>query len=88
MTYKQVAELFERYEKASTWPKANPERCYFWVSGRGGHHVAYLPQDDGKARYLWVPIEEVRDHVEPTGWTDAENVYYRLKSVASCASIL
>jgi hypothetical protein len=83
MTYEQVAELFSKYEKASTWPSANPERFYFWVRGRAGYGVAYLPRDDGKARYLWVPIDEVREHVEPTGRTDSENIYYRLKRAAT-----
>lgn len=80
MTYQQVAELFGKFEKASTWStSANPERFYFWVSGRRGHDVAHLSKDDGKVRYLWVPLDEVRDHVEATGQTDAYNVYYRLK---------
>jgi hypothetical protein len=79
MTYEQVAELFSRYERASTWPRTNPEQFYFWVSGCGSERVAYLNRDDGNARYLWLPIDEVRDHVEPTGETDPENIYYRLR---------
>jgi hypothetical protein len=80
MTYDQVAELYRRNEKASIWPSANPERFYFWVSGRGTERVAYLYRDDGNARYLWLPIDEVRDHVEPTVEADSQNVYYRLRS--------
>lgn len=79
MTYEQVAELVGKYEKASTWPSSNPERFFFWVRGRVGHRTAYLSKDDGVARYLWVPMDEVRDHVQPTGETDSENIYYRLK---------
>ena len=79
MTYEEVARLFAKYQKASTWPGTNAQRFFFWVSGRAGHRTCYLGKDDGKARYLWVPIEEVIDHVEPTGHTDSENTYYRLK---------
>lgn len=84
MTYEEVARLFSDHEKASTWrnPK-NPQRFYFWKRGRTGHRVAYLHKDDGKARYLWVPIEEVLEHVEPTGQNDSENIYYRLKRAAT-----
>jgi len=82
MTYEQVAELFRKHEKASTWPTGkNAQRFFFWVRGRAGHKTCYLGKDDGQARYLWVPIEEVIDHVEPTGNTDSENIYYRLKKV-------
>jgi hypothetical protein len=85
MTYDEVAKLFgnPKYEKASTWPGQNAQRFFFWVRGRTGHKTKHLAKDDGKARYLWVPIEEVIDHVEPTGHTDSENVYYRLKKPAS-----
>ena len=83
MTYEDVARLFDRYEKASTWPGTNALRFFFWVRGRAGHKTAYLGKDDGKAKYLWVPIEEVIDHVEPTGHADSENVYYRLKRAAT-----
>ncbi len=87
MTYDEVAKLFNKYEKASTWPGKNAQRFFFWVSGRAGHRTGYLGKDDGKARYLWVPIEEVIDHVEPTGHTDSENVYYRLKKTASAKTV-
>lgn len=85
MTYEEVAALFAKYEKASTWP-SNAQRFYFWVRGRTGHKTCYRGKDDGKARYLWVPIEEVIDHVEPTGHTDSENVYYRLKRKGASAN--
>lgn len=87
MTYDEVAKLFSKYEKASTWPGKNALRFFFWVNGRAGHRTAYLGKDDGKARYLWVPIEEVIDHVEPTGHTDSENVYYRLKKAATVKAV-
>jgi hypothetical protein len=83
MTHDEVAQLFREHEKASTWPSANPERFFFWKRGRYGHRTAYLRKDDGVARYLWVPIDEVREHVEPTGEKDSENIYYRLKKDAT-----
>ena len=84
MTDEQVAELFKKYGKASTWSTStNPERFYFWDNGRQGHSTAYLYKDDGIARYLWVLIDEVHEHVEPTGRTDSENIYYRLERVAT-----
>ena len=82
MTREKVAELFGRFEKASTWGSANPKRFYFWARGRMSENVRHLGEDDGKARYLWVPFEDVRDHVEPTGQTDSQNKYYRLKKAA------
>jgi hypothetical protein len=82
MTYEEVAQLFREHEKASTWPSTNPERFFFWKRGRDGHRTAPLRADDRIARYLWVPIDEVREHVERTGEKDSENIYYRLKRVA------
>lgn len=79
MTREQVAELFRKYEKASTYNNPNPQKFYFWVRGRTGDRSVYLEKDDGAARYLWVPIESVIDYVEPTGVTDEWNVFYRLK---------
>jgi hypothetical protein len=79
MTYEQVAELFERYEMASTWPTRNPRLFHFHRDG-GEERTANLYEDDGTARYLRVPINEVRDHVERTGGVDSKNVYYRLRT--------
>ncbi len=83
MTHEEVAQLFREHEKASTWPSTNPERFFFWKRGRSGHDTAPLRADDGVTRYLWVPLEEVRDHVEPTGEEDSDNIYYRLKRPAT-----
>ena len=83
MTHEEVAQLFREHEKASTWPSTNPERSYFWKRGRNGHRTAQLRADDGVARYLWVPIDEVREHVERTREMDSENIYYRLKRAAT-----
>ena len=33
-----------------------------------------------RARFLRVPINEVRDYIERTGEVDSKNVYYRLRS--------
>jgi hypothetical protein len=78
MTYKQVAELFGTFRKASTWPTKNPRLFHFHRDG-GEEYTVDLYEDDGKARYLRVPLGEVREYVEPTGETDSKNVYFRLK---------
>jgi hypothetical protein len=79
MTHEQVTELFGRFKKASTWPTKNPRLFYFHRDG-GEEYTVDLYEDDGKARYLRVPVDEVGDHVESTGEVDSKNVYYRLKS--------
>lgn len=78
MTYAQVATLFGRFHTASTWPGTNPRVFHFHRDG-GGEYTVDLSADDGKARYLRVPFDEVYLHVERTGVTDSKNVYYRLK---------
>ena len=78
MTRQKVAELFGRFEKASTWPTKNPRVFHFHRDG-GEEHTVDLYEDDGKARYLRVRVGEVRDYIERTGEVDSKNVYYRLK---------
>jgi len=78
MTYEQVTQLFGRFKKASTWPTKTPRLFHFHRDG-GEEYTVDLYEDDGKARYLRVPVDEVRDHVERTGEVDSKNVYYRLK---------
>jgi hypothetical protein len=80
MTRNQVAELFGRFDKASTWPSNSPRVFLFHREG-GEEYTIDLYEDDGKARYLRVPIDEVRDHVEQSGEVDSQNVYYRLKGL-------
>lgn len=79
MRYRQVAQLFGRFDKASTWPTSSPRVFHFHRDG-GQEYTIDLCDDDGKARYLRVPIEAVREHVEPSGQRDFKNIYYRLKS--------
>lgn len=79
MTYEQVAELFTRFEKASTWPTENPRLFHFHRHG-GAEYTVDLFCDAGRARYLRLPLEEVREHVERTGEVDAKNVYYQLRA--------
>jgi len=81
MTHAQVAELFERFNTASTWPSNDPRVFLFHRDG-GEERTVDLSEDDGLARYLRVPIEEVRDHIEQTGEVNSQNVYYRLRSAA------
>jgi hypothetical protein len=78
MTREKVAELFGRFEKSSTWPTKNPRLFHFHRDG-GEEYIVDLYEDDGKARYLRVPLDEVRDYIERTGEADSQNVYYRLK---------
>jgi hypothetical protein len=78
MTYEQVAELFGRFNTASAWPGNNPRLFHFHRDG-GEERTVDLYEDDGRARYLRVALDEVRDHVEPTGQTDSKNVYYQLR---------
>jgi hypothetical protein len=79
MTYEQVTELFERFREASTWPTKNPRLFHFHREG-GREYTVDLYEDDGKARYIRVPFDEIREYVEPTGERDSKNVYFRLKS--------
>ncbi len=79
MTNGQVTELYRRYDRASTWPTQNPRLFHFHRDG-GEERTVDLYEDDGRARYLRVPISEVRDHVERTDVIDSKNVYYRLRS--------
>ena len=79
MTFEQVTKLFGRFRNASTWPTKNPRLFHFHRDG-GEEYTVDLYEDDGKARYLRLPIDEVRDHVERTGEVDSKSVYYRLKS--------
>jgi hypothetical protein len=79
MTHEQVTELFGRFKKASTWPTKNPRLFHFHRDG-GEEYTVDLYGDDGRARYLRVPLDEVQEYVEPTGETDSKNVYFRLKS--------
>ena len=78
MTYEQVSKLFGRFEKASTWPTKNPWAFHFHRDG-GEERTIALYEDDGKARYLRVTLDEVRDYIERTGERDSKNVYYQLK---------
>jgi hypothetical protein len=82
MTYEQVAEQFGRSESASTWTQPGSWKFFFNIRGRSNGLSRYLPEDDGQAQHLWVHIAEVRDHVEPTGVSDSQNIYYRLRSTA------
>jgi len=79
MTYEQVTELFRRFKKASTWPTNKPRSFLFHREG-GEEYTVDLYDDDGTARYLRVPMDEVREYVEPTGDTEPKNVYFRLKN--------
>jgi hypothetical protein len=79
MTNEQVTELFGRFDKASTWPTKNPRVFIFHREG-GEEYTRDLYEDDGKARFLRVPFEEVYKYVEPNGEADSQNVYYQLKS--------
>jgi len=79
MTYEQVTELFGRFKRASTWPTENPRLFHFHRDG-GEEYTVDLHEDDGRARYLRVPFDELREYVEPTSETDSKNVYFRLKS--------
>jgi hypothetical protein len=79
MTHEQVAELFRRFKKASTWPTNKPTLFLFHRDG-GEEYTVDLYDDDGKARYLRVPLDELREYVEPTGETDSKNIYFRLKN--------
>lgn len=81
MTYEQVAELFGRFTTASSWPSNNPRVFLFHRDG-GEECTVDLYEDDGRARYLRVPLDEVRDHIERTGEVDSQNVYYRLRRAA------
>lgn len=81
MTYQQVAELFGRFNTASAWPSNNPRVFLFHRNG-GEERTVDLYEDDGLARYLRVPLEQVRDHIEQTGEVDSQNAYYRLRRAA------
>ena len=82
MTYKQVAELFGRFKTASVWPESKNPRIFLFHRDGGEEYTRWLYEDDGRARYLRVSINEVRDHVERTGEVDSKNVYYRLRRAA------
>ena len=73
-----MAKLSGRFKTASTWDTKNPRVFLFHREG-GEEHTKKLSEDDGKARYLSVPLEEVREYVEPTGETAPKTVYFRLK---------
>jgi hypothetical protein len=79
MTYEQIAEQFGRSESASTWPRPGSWKFFFNIRGRSNGRTRHLLEDDGQAQHLWVDIAEVRDHVEPTGGRDRQNIYYRLR---------
>lgn len=78
MRYEQAAELFTRFPEASTWDSENPEVFLFHRAG-GEERTVSLARDDGRARYLRVLFDEVRDHVERTGVVRPKTVYYRLR---------
>lgn len=82
MTRAEVAELFRRFPIASTWPRSrskNPRVFHFHRPG-GEPRTVNLDEDDGKARYLRVPLAEVYPHVEPTGEENSLDRYFRLAS--------
>ena len=80
MTYEQVAELFRRFKTASVWPESKNPRKFLFHRDGGEEYTVDLYEDDGKARYLRVPFEEVREYVEPTGKTGPKDKYFQLKS--------
>jgi hypothetical protein len=82
MTYAETEELFQRYNRASTWPTKGPRgpRLFHFHRDGGEERTVDLQEDDGRARYLRVPLNEVYDHVERAGGDDSKNVYYRLRS--------
>jgi len=79
MTYEQVTKLFRRFKTASTWPTKHP-RLFHFHRDVGEEYTLDLYDVDGRARYLRVPFDELREYVEPNGETDSKNVYFRLKS--------
>ena len=79
MTYEQVAELFRRFKTASVWPESKNPRVFLFHRDGGEEYTVDLYEDDGKARYLRVPFDEIREYVEPTGETGPKDRYFRLK---------
>jgi hypothetical protein len=80
MTHDQVAELFKRFKTASVWPESKNPRVFIFHRDGGEEYTVDLYEDDGKARYLRLPLVEVREYVEPTGRRDSKNAYFRLKN--------
>jgi hypothetical protein len=78
MTYKQAADLFTKFQRASTWPTKNPRVFHFHRNG-GEEYTVDLSEDDGKARYLRIPFSEIQEYVKRSGETDSQNIYFRLK---------
>lgn len=79
MTYQQVAQLFERFPIASTWSDSENPRVFLFHREPGEEYTVDLSFDDGRARYLRVPFDQVSEHVEPTGETISKTRYYRLR---------
>jgi hypothetical protein len=82
MTYEQVADVFSRFPEASIWPDRENPLKFFFIRSAGNERSVHLTRDDGQASFLWVAFDEVRDHVEPTGRRDSQNIYYRLRRAA------
>lgn len=79
MTYEQVAQLFAQFKRASTWPSAKPQYIYFDRGRKVTGWVASTDISDTTAKYYKVPFVEVQQHIELTGETNSENVFYKLR---------
>jgi hypothetical protein len=78
VTYAEVASLFSKYPLASTWNSTNPQALHFDTGPKGNWKSRDLHAPNRGERYVKVPFAEVAPHVEKTGRSDSENIFYRL----------
>lgn len=81
MTYEEVKVLFSKYPVASTWNSANPQALYFDTGPKGNWKSRELHAQNRGERYVKVPFAEVASHIEKTGRSDSENIFYRLRPI-------
>lgn len=81
MTYEEARNLFLKYPVASTWNSANPQALYFDTGPKTNWKSRDLGAPNKGERYVKVPFVEVASHIEKTGRSNSENIFYRLRPV-------
>jgi hypothetical protein len=83
MTYEEVKKLFLKYPVASTWNSANPQALYFDTGPKSNYKSRDLGAPNLGERYVKVPFFEVASHIEKTGSSNSENIFYKLRLVTA-----
>jgi len=83
VTYEEVKSLFSKYPVASTWNSANPQALHFDTGPKSNWKSRDLHAPNRGERYVKVPFAEVASHIEKTGRSNSENIFYRLRPMTS-----